>query len=91
MENKNFNSLFSSLTINPDSEISKGNYDSEGMTQSYQLNAKAGEIYRIKTLAAMVAEIYHPSPEQQAVRMVGWGKSMGFEKLRQDNREIWRD
>jgi len=88
---KSKNKLGIAVYINPDSGIVSDEQSPRDLAQVYRLIAKAGVKYRIKTLAAMVADIYHPAPEQQAVRMAGWGKSMGFKKLRTDNREAWKE
>jgi trehalose/maltose hydrolase-like predicted phosphorylase len=87
---KSKNKLGIAVYIDLDPEFVKGDNE-EDMSQNYLLNAKGGKIYRISTLAAMVSEIYHPAPEQQAVRMAGWGKSMGFKKLRKDNHDAWKE
>jgi len=88
---KSKNKLGVAVYIKPDSGIVTDRKASRDLAQGYRLDAKAGANYCIITIAAMVAEIYHPAPEQQAVRMAGWGKSMGFNKLRKDNRDVWRE
>lgn len=42
-------------------------------------------------IVAMVSERYHPEPQLQAIRMVGWGNLLGFETLRSLNRDAWRE
>jgi len=68
----------------------KVNADFDGhLAKKYEIDAKSGSTYTIKIIASMVAEIYHPAPDLQAVRMVKWGEVLGFDKLRNDNQKAW--
>jgi trehalose/maltose hydrolase-like predicted phosphorylase len=60
-------------------------------SKSYFFNAPPGETTRVRTIASMVSQVYHPAPELQAIRMMRWGESVGFEALREQNRQAWRD
>ncbi|HVN04114.1 MAG TPA: hypothetical protein VMT86_06830 [Bryobacteraceae bacterium] len=44
---------------------------------------------KLRTIASMVSSFYHPEPELQAIRMASWGRMLGFERLREQNREEW--
>jgi trehalose/maltose hydrolase-like predicted phosphorylase len=48
----------------------------------------AGKL-KLRTIAAMVSKFYHPAPDVQAIRMASWGRLLGFERLRQQNRDEW--
>jgi trehalose/maltose hydrolase-like predicted phosphorylase len=61
--------------------------DSEAL--AYVAEAAPGKKLRFRTIAAMVSSYYHPSPDLQAIRMASWGRMLGFERLRQQNREAW--
>ena len=47
----------------------------------YGVHAKARHTYRFRTIAGMVSEVYDPEPELQAIRLVGWGRMLGFDRL----------
>ncbi|HET9177275.1 MAG TPA: hypothetical protein VFQ24_02850 [Terriglobia bacterium] len=55
----------------------------------FSLDAKAGQVYRFPTIAAMVSDFYQPEPEQEAIRQAKWGAMLGFDRLRRQNREHW--
>ena len=57
----------------------------------YQLDAEEGRTYKFQTLAAMVSELYASDRELEAIRLAGWAKMLGFDKLRSQNREVWQD
>jgi hypothetical protein len=42
-----------------------------------------------RTIAALVSEPYGPDPHLEAVRLARWGEMLGFETLREDNRQAW--
>jgi len=54
-------------------------------------NLGNGKRYNFHIMAAMVSEFYHPEPYMQALRLAGWASMLGFEKLREKNREAWSD
>jgi len=60
-------------------------------TRAFALKAERGHTYRFSIIAAMVSQFYHPAPEMQAYRMAKWGEALGFETLRHDNRNKWKD
>ena len=61
----------------------------DGETLAYVAEAAPGRNVKVRTIAAMVSSYYHPSPDLQAIRMASWGRMLGFERLRQQNREEW--
>jgi trehalose/maltose hydrolase-like predicted phosphorylase len=67
----------------------------DGLSQKgeglYGIAAKAGRTYTFRTIASMVAEAYDPEPELQAIRLLGWGKMLGFERLEEQNRKEWAE
>jgi trehalose/maltose hydrolase-like predicted phosphorylase len=52
-------------------------------------NTKANETAKFFTMIAMVSETYHPEPQLQAQRMAGWANMLGFEQLRERNKNVW--
>lgn len=59
------------------------------LARSYVLQLKSGQPFRFRTIAAMVSEIYHPEPAMEAIRLASWGGMLGFDDLREANREAW--
>lgn len=51
----------------------------------------AGETVSFDLIAGMVSSLYHPDPQLQAKRVVGWGKMKGLEGLRDANQKAWAD
>jgi len=63
----------------------------QGVTRSFALDAKSGETYRFRTIAAMVSQFYHPVPGLEAIRLAKWGEMLGFDYLREQNQDQWKD
>ena len=61
----------------------------DGEALTYVAEAAPGKTLKFRTIAAMVSSYYHPSPDLQAIRMASWGRMLGFERLRQQNRDEW--
>jgi protein-glucosylgalactosylhydroxylysine glucosidase len=61
------------------------------LTRRYVVQLKSGQPFRFRTIAAMVSEIYHPEPALEAIRMASWGATLGFDDLRDANRDSWND
>ena len=61
------------------------------LTRGYAAHLKSGEPFRFRTIAAMVSEVYHPEPALEAIRLAGWGSTLGFDELRNANRAAWSD
>src|SRR5207249_10534834 len=62
-----------------------------GVTRTYVVKADSGRPVRLRTIAAMVSDLYHPEPALEAIRLAEWGEMLGFEYLRDKNRELWND
>ena len=61
----------------------------KGVARTIRFKALAGRKFRIRTIAAMVASLYHAEPALESIRLANWGGLLGFEKLRQQNRAAW--
>ena len=61
------------------------------LTRGYVVPLKSGQSYRFRTIAAMVSELYHPEPALEAIRLASWGQMLGFDDLREANRESWHN
>jgi len=62
-----------------------------GSTRAYRLKAQSGQPVRFQTIAALISELYHPEPPLEAIRLANWGRQLGFETLRSENRAAWAD
>jgi len=58
-------------------------------SSAYTAELASGRQLTLRTIAAMVSSYYHPAPNLQAIRMASWGHMLGFERLRQQNRDNW--
>ena len=58
---------------------------------SQGFSLKKGESTEFVTIVAMVSEFYHPDPYLQAKRVAGWAQMLGFDKIREKNRQAWRE
>lgn len=57
----------------------------------YAAAAAAGHVYTFHTIAALVADFYHPEPHLEAIRLVNWGAQIGPDSLTASNRREWRE
>jgi len=69
--------------------ITDGSSRSAPTGSGYQGEIGSGRTLKFWTIGAMVSSFYHPSPDLQAIRMASWGRMLGFERLREQNREQW--
>jgi protein-glucosylgalactosylhydroxylysine glucosidase len=58
---------------------------------SYSLKLKKGEKGIFRTIAAVVTSAYNPEPDLEAVRIASWGQMLGFDELRAENAQAWRE
>jgi protein-glucosylgalactosylhydroxylysine glucosidase len=79
--------------LTPDGLVRHGNpLDTPGgATRSYFLAGRHGQPVRLQTVAALVSQFYHPEPDLEAIRLANWGSSLGFDLLRQQNRQAWAE
>jgi trehalose/maltose hydrolase-like predicted phosphorylase len=56
----------------------------------YGFRAVAGRRYRLRQMASLVPEVMHSQPDRQAVRLCAMARNDGFETLRRENRETWK-
>ena len=62
----------------------------EGQLPMYRAEVEPGQKIRLRTIAALVSSCYHPFPDLQAIRMVSWGRMLGFDNLRLRNQQEWK-
>lgn len=57
----------------------------------YKVDAQPGARYVLRQMTALVASAFHSQPHRQATRQVGAARIKGWDRLREENRERWRD
>src|SRR5256885_1190852 len=62
-----------------------------GSTRTYRIRAQSGQPVIFQTIAALISEHYHPEPPLEASRLANWGRQLGFETLRSENRAAWAE
>ena len=58
---------------------------------TYSLRARAGTTHVVRTIVSLIPSQSHSEPHRQATRMTAVGAKLGFDRLRQENREAWTD
>jgi trehalose/maltose hydrolase-like predicted phosphorylase len=58
---------------------------------TYRLRTRAGRRVRLRQLTAMVPEMSHHQPEMQAGRIAALGVERGWDTLRAEHRQLWRE
>src|SRR5437773_2408747 len=62
-----------------------------GLLQPHPANARAGTTRVVPTIVSLIPSQSHIEPHRQATRMTAVGAKLGFDRLRQENREAWDD
>ena len=57
----------------------------------YSLRAEAGTTCVVRSIASIVGDQMHPEPHRQATRLAAVGTRLGFDRLRQENRDAWTE
>ena len=58
---------------------------------SYSFRAAAGGTYVVRSIASLVASQMHREPHREASRLAAVGAKIGFDRLRQENRDAWSE
>src|SRR5205823_9605221 len=58
---------------------------------TYTLSARAGSTHVVRTAASLIPSQSHSEPDRQATRLAAIAANLGFDRLRQENREAWDD
>ncbi|MBV8521206.1 MAG: glycoside hydrolase family 65 protein [Acetobacteraceae bacterium] len=57
----------------------------------YAFRAARGRTYHLRQIASVLPSVTHSEPDFQAVRLVALAARRGFDAIRAENRDIWRD
>ena len=63
----------------------------ERLTSTYAFRARRGARYRLRQITSMVPDAMHDQPDQQAARMAAKARFDGFEAIRAENRNAWKE
>lgn len=74
-----------------DAEPQRPPLENRTLATSYALEAKAGQVYRLRQIVSLVPKVTHLEPDFQAVRQIGLAQKRGFDAIRAANRAIWSD
>ena len=58
---------------------------------AYRLRARTDRRYAFRLLTALVPDLSHARPDEQAGRMAAIGAERGLDRLRRENRTIWEE
>lgn len=61
------------------------------LTSSYKFRARSDRTYVLRQVTSLVPSVIHPRPDEQAARLAALARKLGFERLRQDNRDAWAE
>ena len=65
--------------------------DARPLRTAYSFRAHAGRRYRLRQLTSLVPDVTHPQPDSHAVRLVAGATTLGFDRVREDNRRAWSE
>lgn len=82
---------YSTELLGADANADRPAWREQRMVTSWDFDARPGETYRLRTMAALVPSVAHPRPGEQAVRLIALGRRQGFDRLRSANRDRWKD
>ncbi len=61
------------------------------LATSYSVRLRKGERLQVRQVTSLVPSANHAQPQRQATRLAANGRRIGFEKLRKENAEAWRE
>lgn len=85
------------LTSDSGSKIGEAIYvpPAEGLVRrsdgGFALSVQTGQTAVFREIAAIVTSAYHSAPDLEAIRVASWGGMLGFDELRMQNRNAWRE
>src|SRR4051794_25179572 len=75
----------------PETTRSKSAEDGRALTTAYRAEkVRAGQPFVVRQVTSLVPSSDHQQPHWHATRLAALGRRIGFERLRSDNAEAWR-
>jgi trehalose/maltose hydrolase-like predicted phosphorylase len=82
----------SELLGDADAQRTTSPSDELGMVSTtYRIRARRNRPYRIRQFTALVPDLVHPHPAEQAGRLLALARQEGWDGVRTANRDAWRD
>ncbi len=66
-------------------------HGSGSLITEYQVTLNPGQSVRLDQIAAIISSVSHNRPREEAVRRLAQGVALGFDVLRERNRECWEN
>ncbi len=77
--------------IGTDAKPQKPPLENRVLATCYAFKARAGRTYRLRQMASLIPNVTHAQPDFQAVRSVALASKRGFDAIRAENHEHWRE
>jgi protein-glucosylgalactosylhydroxylysine glucosidase len=78
--------------VAPEGERSQSEWDRSGpLSTTYKIRLAKDRPLRCRQVVSLAPQVMHVQPDHQAVRHAAHAKEKGFERLRADNRQAWRE
>jgi len=74
-----------------DSHGCRSNERHQPLGTSYEFHVRKGQRVSLRHIASLVPSALHSQPHHEATRRVALGKAIGFDSLREENRDEWQD
>jgi len=82
---------FATEVVGTETQIERPRMQRGLLSTRHVFDASAERTYRLRQIAVVVPTAMHAQPDQEAARQIGMAVREGFDALRQENREQWRD
>ena len=69
----------------------KAESDLAPLSSTFRFRARTGRTYRLRQISAVVSDEVHHQPDLQAVRLAFGGIARGFDRLRAENADAWKE
>jgi trehalose/maltose hydrolase-like predicted phosphorylase len=69
----------------------KAESDMAALSSTFRFRARTGRTYRLRQISAVVSEEVHHQPDLQAVRLAFGSLTRGFDRIRAENADAWRE
>jgi trehalose/maltose hydrolase-like predicted phosphorylase len=82
---------YTAQLLGAEAEEEKDERDMAPLSSTFRFRARSGRAYHLRQITAGVSEESHQQPDLQAVRLAFGGTARGFDRLRAENADAWRE
>ena len=82
---------YASALLGADCDAAKPPLTRDRLYTEYAFKAVRGRRYRLQQIVSLAPQVMHSQPDRQAVRLCAKARSDGFDTLRRENRESWKE